>query len=246
MGQFKLKKVKRYLNDINLVVETGTFKGNGTRNMANNFEKVITIELDETLHKSTSKAIKEEGFTNIDFKLGDSGEVILDLAKTLKEPALFFLDAHWSGDASVNWDESEWSGYKTNTAHLGEGHEPTSEDQVPLDREIAAIAEFYEPKGVIYIDDLDKFTFDGKGMKDKAFKGEDYSHLNLKMFRTYLGPRLKVWRNLKGQQLIIKFHQKPKTSAEAFNQKLYHNTIFKTQFAIDKLKRYIRYYVKGK
>lgn len=246
MGVFRLKKIKKYIKDIDLAVETGTFKGDGTRVMADNFKKVKTIELDPTLHRETSKKLKEEGYTNIEFLLGDSGEVIDTLTKSLKEPTMFYLDAHWSGDASVDWESSDWKGYQTNTAHTGKDEKPTSEEQVPLDREVLAIANNFRSNGVIYIDDLDKFSFSGKGLKDKAFKGEDYSHLDLKMFRTYLGTRLTDWKNLKSQQLIIKFDKIPETSAEKFQQKLYYHTLYKLKYFSNYSYLYLRWLIKGK
>lgn len=246
MGVFKIKKIKNYIKDIDLAVETGTFKGEGTRVMAKNFKKVITIELDATLHEKTSAEVKAEGYDNVEFLLGDSGEVIVGLTKKLQEPAMFFLDAHWSGDTSVDWDSSDWKGYKTNTAHIGKDDKPTSEEQVPLDREVLAIANNFTSHGLIYIDDLDKFSFSGKGLKDKAFKGEDYSHLDLKMFRTYLGTRLVTWKNLKSQQLIIKFDKIPQTSSERFQQKLYYHTMFKLKFFANSSYLYLRWLIKGK
>lgn len=246
MPEFRIEKVKNYLQDIDIAIETGTFKGHGTRVMAKNFKNVSTIELDPVLHKETSAQLKLEGYSNVDFLFGDSGDAIVNLTKTIKIPAMFYLDAHWSGDTSVNWSESDWKGYKTNTAHLGKNDRPTSLEQVPLNREVEAIALYFEPKGVIYIDDLDKFSFSGKGLKDKAFIGEDYSHLDLKLFRHYLGNRLKTWKNLKNKQLIMEFHKIPETSTEEFQQKLYYNTIYKAKFLSDHIYLYLRWKLKGK
>ena len=188
MGSFKVKLIKKFINNIDLAIETGTCFGNGTRQMARLFHKVITIELDETLHNETRQKLENEGYNNIQFLQGDSGVLIEHLSRQISKPALFYLDAHWSGDASVDWDNSEWKGYKTNTAHLGNGKTlPTAEQQVPLDREINAISNNFKNRGIIYIDDLDKFSIEGKGIMNKAFLGEDYSHLDLKNFRKNLG-----------------------------------------------------------
>ena len=246
MPEFNIEKVKVFLDDIDIAVETGTFRGGGTRVMSENFEKVITIELDPILYEETKSTMCEEGYTNVDFVLGDSATVIADIAKTVKDPVMFYLDAHWSGDSTVNWSESEWKGYNTNTAHKGKSDKPTSQEQVPLDIEVKVIARYFEPKGIIYIDDLDKFSITGEGLKDKAFKGEDYSHLNLKMFREYLGTRLRTWKNLKNQQLIIQFDKIPTTAYEIWKQKLYYNTIFKLNFYSNQIFFYLRWKFKGK
>ena len=78
---------------MNLVVETGTFKGESTEIMAQNFDRVITIELDEKLHSETSKRLLDQGYSNIEFLLGDSGQHVDELSKRIQEPAIFFLDA---------------------------------------------------------------------------------------------------------------------------------------------------------
>lgn len=228
MGKFWIDKFKSQLSgpfqSIETVVETGTFKGDSTRVMAKHFKKVFTIELDENLYKSTKSQVLSEGFENIEFIFGDSGEKIEELTKELTDPAIFFLDAHWSGDKSVDWQKSEWDGYGVNTAHLGESDKPSGEEQVPLNREMRAIADNFESYAVIYIDDLKNFDFWGKGKKDRAFKGEDYSHIDLRDFKKILGHRIKEWINT-DEQLIIKLDRKAISPEEEERQKKYYNTV---------------------
>jgi len=50
MGSFKVKLIKIFINNIDMAIVTGTCFGNGSRQMARLFHKVIKIELDETLH----------------------------------------------------------------------------------------------------------------------------------------------------------------------------------------------------
>ncbi|MEQ8240512.1 MAG: class I SAM-dependent methyltransferase, partial [Cyclobacteriaceae bacterium] len=208
MGKFRIEKLKSYLSksfsDVQTVVETGTFKGESTEIMANHFKRVITIELDDVMYNETSSKLLNKGYKNIEFKKGDSGEIIQNLVEELKEPTVFFLDAHWSGDNSVNWEKGEWKGYGINTAHLGKTIRPSGHEQVPMDREIRAIAERFTNKGAVYIDDLVNFDFWGKGLKNRNFEGEDYSHLDLRDIRKVFGNRLIDWVNLE-VQLIIKF-----------------------------------------
>lgn len=246
MGKYLTKRVNRFTKNIHLIIETGTFKGDSTREMADNFDQVITIELDNKLYNETSKKLKNEGYTNIKYINGDSGIVIEDLSKEINEPTLFFLDAHWSGDSSIDWGKSKWKGYQVDTAHLGSTDQiPSGEQQVPLDREIKSISKLFKNKGVVYIDDIDKFAPSGKGLKNKAFIGEDYSHLDLKIFRDNFGTRLKFWKNIKFRQLIIVFDKIPESSEEEFLQKMYYYTFFKIRFYIDNFKN-LRYFIKGK
>ena len=120
MGKYLEKRVNKFSKNIRLIVETGTFKGDSTKKMADKFDKVITIELDEKLFNETRKKLKNNGYNNIEFIKGDSGKIIQKLSKEISEPTLFFLDAHWSGDSTIDWRKSKWKGYQTNTAHLGE------------------------------------------------------------------------------------------------------------------------------
>ncbi len=207
--------------------------------MSKHFDKVYTIELDDVLHKETSKKLLDKGISNIEFIHGDSGVEITRLTKEIKEPAIFFLDAHWSGDSSVDWKDSKWKGYETNTAHLGESDTPTGEEQVPLDREMRAIANNFESYAVIYIDDVKNFDFWGKGLKNRAFQGEDYSHIDLRDFRKILGHRIRDWINT-DEQLVIKIDRKAKDEKETLRQRNYFNTTFKVKLFFRTLVRILK------
>jgi len=219
MAKFHYRILKTFLkgnySKIHQIVETGTHLGGGTLVMATKFEKVITIEIDYKLHKKAQENLKKEGFTNIVYIKGDSGECMKSIAESLGEPAVFYLDAHWSGDKAVDWTRSEWKGYGVDTGHAGKGLHPSSHDQVPLDREIEAIGKYFEPLGILYIDDLNKFDKRGRGLRNKVFMGEDWSHLNLKNLRNLMGTRVADWINLGGVQLIVLFKAKPRNQLEA-------------------------------
>lgn len=81
---------------ISTFVETGTYYGRTSEWAANLFEKVVTIENSKELYKQTVSKYKE--VRNIDFLLGDSRTHLKDVVKGLSKPAMFWLDAHWSGD----------------------------------------------------------------------------------------------------------------------------------------------------
>ncbi len=243
MGKFRIKKFKSHLKGafggINIVVETGTFKGDSTRVMAQNFSKVYTIELDEALHKATSEKLKAEGLDNIEFILGDSGDKIESLTREIKEPAIFFLDAHWSGDTSVDWDSSRWKGYGVNTAHLGASDTPTGEEQVPLNKEMNAIANNFHQQAVIYIDDLKNFDFWGRGKKNRAFEGEDYSHIDLNDYKRILGHRIVDWINT-DEQLIIKLDKSPETEEDKIRLEKHFHGALKRKIFFRNIKRVLK------
>jgi hypothetical protein len=212
MGQFTWSKVQKHLSggfeDIQIAVETGTLFGNSTAEMGKHFPEVHTIELNDELH---TKAVQRfENFGHIHCHHGNSGEVLGWLVGKLDKPTIFYLDAHWSGDKNTDWKNSNWKGYraerkKIDTAFIGDA--PTSEAQVPLAEELMHIMEKFTPKCVIYVDDIDKFDKEGKGTKDKAFIGEDWSHLSINMLQDIVSDRLISWK-IVGKQLFVKLAEK--------------------------------------
>jgi hypothetical protein len=74
-------------------VETGTFRGDGVLRVLNDFEVIYSVESDPALF--CLARLKTSGFQNVHLFQGDSGEFLENLF--LPEPALFYLDAHWSG-----------------------------------------------------------------------------------------------------------------------------------------------------
>ena len=89
----EIMKLKERWN-IKTIVETGTYQGASTLWFAENFEKVITIEVNNG-HLEKAKQYCSS-CDNIEYILGSSIEVI-PLKKSLlsTERCLFFLDAHW-------------------------------------------------------------------------------------------------------------------------------------------------------
>ena len=76
-------------------IETGTYHGATAAWVADFFERVISIELALALHEAASQRFSHKA--NIDFRLGDTEDVLARLVPGLTKPALFWLDAHWSG-----------------------------------------------------------------------------------------------------------------------------------------------------
>jgi hypothetical protein len=82
--------------NIKVFVETGTNRAETSVWASQNFESVYTVEAYEPLYR---KAVETYGSRkNIKFLKGDSRTHIRELTKTLKEPAIFWLDAHWCGE----------------------------------------------------------------------------------------------------------------------------------------------------
>jgi hypothetical protein len=83
-------------------IETGTYEGATTEWAAARFERVVTIELADALHGAAAQRLQR--LPNVEAKHGDSRSVLAELVPTLDGPALFWLDAHWSGGQTAGSD----------------------------------------------------------------------------------------------------------------------------------------------
>jgi len=174
---------KKYpeLGNVKVFVESGTFKGKTAMVESQYFRDVHTIELSPDLYLANLPVFQER-FPNIFAYEGDSARVLQDLVITIKEPCLFFLDAHWSGDHRVDWKKSEWQGYGTDTAFRGDTWPPSAEQQCPLVDEARVIGESFKFPSIVVIDDWSVV-----GTRDHAFAGEDWGSISLDRILDALG-----------------------------------------------------------
>jgi hypothetical protein len=84
-------------------IETGTYEGNTSFWAANHFKKVYTIEIDPLISKRTSS--KPDCPSNIEFLIGNSKDVLVDVCKSLKGRNFFWLDGHWCFGAGGKEEE---------------------------------------------------------------------------------------------------------------------------------------------
>ncbi|HEY1922696.1 MAG TPA: hypothetical protein VGG44_08005 [Tepidisphaeraceae bacterium] len=83
----------------NCFIETGTFQAATAAWAAGVFPAVVTIEASEQLH---ARAVANFGhLKNVRFLRGSSPAVLREITATLPQPAIFWLDAHWSGGATA-------------------------------------------------------------------------------------------------------------------------------------------------
>ncbi len=76
-------------------VETGTFHGETAAWAGAFFEQVFTIELSANYHAAAVKRFADSG--SVKPLKGNSAEVLAELTGRIEGPAIFWLDAHWSG-----------------------------------------------------------------------------------------------------------------------------------------------------
>lgn len=119
---------------LDVLIETGTFNGEMLERQRKHFKKLTSIELSDGLYQAASKRF--ESCPSIQLVHGDSGVKLAEVVKDLKEPALFWLDAHYSSGITA-----------------GRGTD------APIFKELSALANRSQ-SDVILIDDARLFGFD--------------------------------------------------------------------------------------
>jgi len=82
------------ISGYNILVETGTFRGEMVEAQLNYFKQIFSIELSEKLWQSADNKFRSNNHVSILF--GDSGKVLKDVMTQLDAPAIFWLDGHYS------------------------------------------------------------------------------------------------------------------------------------------------------
>lgn len=97
----KRRVLRDYAREYGLstLVETGTYRGDTVRAMRRHFERIYSIELLPQLHASAVRRCRNQG--NASILLGDSGILVRQVLDQLDRPALFWLDAHYSGEGTA-------------------------------------------------------------------------------------------------------------------------------------------------
>lgn len=119
----------------NVFIETGTFLGETVAVMRWHVGRVISIELDEDLYRQAERRF--HGDPRVSIVHGDSADVLPMVLEPIQQPALFWLDGHYSGGITA--------------------HGPS---QTPVLSEIKHVLSLRQPNHVILIDDARKFTGD--------------------------------------------------------------------------------------
>jgi len=83
----------------NVLVETGTYLGEMVNAQKRNFNKIYSIELSKELFTLAKKRFKK--YRHITIIHGDSGDKIKVVIDELKEPAIFWLDGHYSAGVTA-------------------------------------------------------------------------------------------------------------------------------------------------
>jgi hypothetical protein len=79
----------------NVLVETGTYLGDMILAQKDFFKKIYSIELSGALFERAKKRFRRYPYVTL--LQGNSGDVITKVLAELQEPAIFWLDGHYSG-----------------------------------------------------------------------------------------------------------------------------------------------------
>jgi hypothetical protein len=133
----KQKALRDYAqrHQLKIFVETGTFLGDMVEAMKPYFDKIYSIELDHRLYvKAKARFARQNHITLIE---GDSGVKLAEVMREFDQPALFWLDGHYSA-----------------------GNTARGREDSPILQELDHILASPEPGHVILIDDARCFASD--------------------------------------------------------------------------------------
>jgi hypothetical protein len=84
------------LFDIDVLVETGTYKGDMIAATLHRFDRIYSIEIDPRLAKAAQARFRRSD-QKVSIVVGDSGKALPEIVRQLPDRALFWLDGHYSG-----------------------------------------------------------------------------------------------------------------------------------------------------
>lgn len=84
---------------LDVLIETGTFRGEMVRAVRSAFKEIYSIELDDELYQDARHLFSV--FPHIHVLRGDSAKVLGNLLGHIRRPCLFWLDAHYSGGGTA-------------------------------------------------------------------------------------------------------------------------------------------------
>ena len=100
----KRRLLLSYADRYDVVVETGTYFGVTTALLAEAYKRVYTVEIDKTLFDVNAERFKGAG--NVTCLHGDSARLLPKILADLRTPAVFWLDAHYTGGITSKSDKN--------------------------------------------------------------------------------------------------------------------------------------------
>lgn len=101
--QHRILELRRRFN-VSVFVETGTYRGKMVFAMRPHFRRIVSIELSEELAEKARRLFST--CPEVEIVQGDSAEKLGEVLADLNEPALFWLDGHYSGGETGHGEKS--------------------------------------------------------------------------------------------------------------------------------------------
>jgi hypothetical protein len=153
---YKQQIVREYAQkySLHILIETGTYLGEMVDAVKNDFKQIISIELAQVLYERAIK--KFEQFSHIKICFGDSSKILQAILVEIKEPCLFWLDAHCSGGITTRGDKvtpimEELNlilkrRYPEDILLIDDARGFTGSNDYPTVEEVIALVKRYDPK----------------------------------------------------------------------------------------------------
>ena len=87
-----------------VLVETGTYMGAMVEAQKKRFKKIVSIELGVDLFNKATEKFKRD--KNVTIVQGDSGKVLPEILLAINEPAIFWLDGHYSAGVTAKGEKN--------------------------------------------------------------------------------------------------------------------------------------------
>lgn len=155
---------KRY--GLRILIETGTYYGEMVAAVKDDFDRIYSIEFDPELARRAARRFERD--PRIRILEGDSRIVLPELLKSIKEPALFWLDAGYWGWENLARDPQRLSAeVEAILSHGIKGHVILMDDARMLNGQNGAltiaelqsrIASRYPDRRVEVLDDIVRIT----------------------------------------------------------------------------------------
>ncbi|GFE57987.1 hypothetical protein [Geobacter sp. AOG1] len=88
---------------LKILIETGTYYGDMIEEMKDIFDRIYSIELSDELYEKARLRFKK--YEHIELIHGNSGIELENLIHSIQQPALFWLDSHFSSGETAKGDK---------------------------------------------------------------------------------------------------------------------------------------------
>ncbi len=158
----KQNNIRKYqeTHKFQIFVETGTYLGDMVEAQKERFKKVISIELGKDLYEKAVLRFKND--PQVTLLQGDSGLLLKEVVAGINEPALFWLDGHFSAGITAKSDKNTpiveelktiFSSPFDHGILIDDARHFTGKDDYPSIDEVALLVKEYSPTRKVEVAD---------------------------------------------------------------------------------------------